>query len=311
MKRRNFVKLALSLALTVSVTAVSAAETVLRVGDQRGNARAVLEASGALADVPYKIEWHEFPNAAPLLEALSAGVLDAGSVGDAPLTFAAARGVKAKGIFATRYEGNGIITRKDAPYTGINDLVGKKVALVKGSAGHALLLTALRKANLKDDAVELVFLPPAEATLALNNGSVDAVSIWEPYISFATLKSDAKIIVDGKDFPILSYFIASEDAIANKREQLLDFVERNAKARAWGLDHPQEYSKIIAELVKIPDDVAFSKQTRERHSPQFINEDVRKLQQDTIDLYYSAGIIDKKLDARDLIDDSFSPKSAK
>ncbi|AYM84826.1 hypothetical protein AGR4C_pc30004 [Agrobacterium tumefaciens str. Kerr 14] len=136
-----------------------------------------------LKNVPYQVEWSEFPNAAPLREALAAGALDAGSVGDAPLTFAGARGVKAKAIFATKYEGNAIIVKTDAPYQGIKDLFGKKVAFVKGSAGHALILQSLKEAGLKEDAITPAFLPPAEATLALTNGSIDAVSFWEPYIS--------------------------------------------------------------------------------------------------------------------------------
>ena len=39
----------------------------LRVGDQRGNARAVLEASGALKGFEDRIAWSEFPAAAPLV----------------------------------------------------------------------------------------------------------------------------------------------------------------------------------------------------------------------------------------------------
>jgi ABC-type nitrate/sulfonate/bicarbonate transport system substrate-binding protein len=49
-----------------------------------------MEAAGVLKDVPYKIEWKEFAAAAPLLEALSAGAIETGLVGDAPFTFAAA-----------------------------------------------------------------------------------------------------------------------------------------------------------------------------------------------------------------------------
>ncbi len=69
----------------------------MRVGDQKGNAQAVMEAAGVLKDAPYKIEWKEFPAAAPLLEALGAGAIDAGLVGDAPFTFAAAADIPVKG----------------------------------------------------------------------------------------------------------------------------------------------------------------------------------------------------------------------
>ena len=69
----------------------------MRVGDQKGNSQAVMEAAGVLKDVPYKIEWKEFPAAAPLLEALGAGAIETGLVGDAPFTFAAAANVPVKG----------------------------------------------------------------------------------------------------------------------------------------------------------------------------------------------------------------------
>ena len=61
--------------LLLSAIASATAQTTLRVGDQKGNSQAVMEAAGVLKDVPYKIEWKEFPAAAPLLEALGAGAI--------------------------------------------------------------------------------------------------------------------------------------------------------------------------------------------------------------------------------------------
>ena len=71
-------------AITLSTAAASfAADTVvLRVGDQKGGNRSLLEISGYAKDLPYRIEWSEFPAAAPILEALNAGALDVGYTGD-------------------------------------------------------------------------------------------------------------------------------------------------------------------------------------------------------------------------------------
>ncbi|WP_295955993.1 ABC transporter substrate-binding protein [Rhodoferax sp.] len=205
----SFASRALGLGLLAfAATAALAQPVTLRVGDQRGNARAVMEAAGVLNNLPYTVEWSEFPNAAPLLEALRAEAIDAGSVGDAPLTFAAAAGLQAKAIFATAYEGNAIIVANAAPYKSIADLKGKRIAVVRGSSGHNLLLQVLAKAGLPPEAVTLAYLAPSEATLALTQGSVDAVVTWEPYVSFATLKSGARILVDGKAYPAVSYFVA-------------------------------------------------------------------------------------------------------
>src|SRR5580692_2782130 len=94
--------------LLLSAIASATAQTTLRVGDQKGNSQAVMEAAGVLKDVPYKIEWKEFAAAAPLLEALSAGAIETGLVGDAPFTFAAASGVPIKAIGTIRQSNEGL-----------------------------------------------------------------------------------------------------------------------------------------------------------------------------------------------------------
>src|SRR5437764_1369263 len=63
-------------------------DTALKIGDQKGGSQAVMEAAGVLKDLPYRVEWRQFPAAAPLLEALNAGAIDSGFAGDAPPPFA-------------------------------------------------------------------------------------------------------------------------------------------------------------------------------------------------------------------------------
>ncbi|WP_338505579.1 NtaA/DmoA family FMN-dependent monooxygenase [Erwinia aphidicola] len=218
MKSRYLLPVSLLLA---AVSSTSFAAT-LSVGDQRGNARAILEAAGELNNLPYTLDWHEFANAAPLLEAMRAGSIDAGSVGDAPLTFAVAAGLDAKGILATQYAGNAIIVKKGSAITTPQQLAGKRIATVKGSSGHNLALQVLERAGVAVKAVNFVFTTPAEATLVLDQGGVDAVSTWEPYVSFATQQSGAQIIADGKDYPALNYLVASNSAIAARRSELSD-----------------------------------------------------------------------------------------
>ena len=70
----------------------------LRIADQKGGMRSQLEAANALQNLSYDIKWAEFPAAAPLAEALNAGAVDAGIIGDAPLLFALANGAPVKAI---------------------------------------------------------------------------------------------------------------------------------------------------------------------------------------------------------------------
>ena len=136
--------------LLLSAIASAAAQTTLRVGDQKGNSQAVMEAAGVLKDVPYKIEWKEFAAAAPLLEALSAGAIETGLVGDAPFTFAAAANVPIKAIAAIRQSRDGlaVLVPGESRIQSFEDLKGKKVATGRGSIGHQLILAALELKRL-------------------------------------------------------------------------------------------------------------------------------------------------------------------
>src|SRR5437660_11939658 len=132
------IRLMLAGALLFGSAVLASAQTTLRVGDQKGNSQAVMEAAGVLKDVPYKIEWKEFPAAAPLLEALGAGAIETGLVGDAPFTFAAAANVPVKAIGAIRQsrEGLAILVPRESRIHGFEDLKGKKIATGRGSIGH-------------------------------------------------------------------------------------------------------------------------------------------------------------------------------
>ena len=44
----------------------TSSDPALKVGDQQLQTRGILEASGQLKDVPYQIEWFNFPAAQPL-----------------------------------------------------------------------------------------------------------------------------------------------------------------------------------------------------------------------------------------------------
>src|SRR5258708_12697318 len=162
--------------LLLSAIVSASAQTTLRVGDQKGNSQAVMEAAGVLKDVPYKIEWKEFPAAAPLLEALSAGAIETGLVGDAPFTFAAAANVPVKAIAAIRQsrEGLAILVPDQSAVRNFDDLRGKKIATGRASIGHHLLLAALESRACQASAVHIPFLPPPAAHPAHTQASLHA-----------------------------------------------------------------------------------------------------------------------------------------
>jgi sulfonate transport system substrate-binding protein len=296
-------------AASLAVAPAARAAEVLRIGDQRGNQRAVMEAADVLRDLPFRITWHEFPAAAPLIEAMNAGAIDAGVVGDAPFTFGFASGVRMRVIAARRstQKGLALLVRGDSPARTLEDLRGRRIATGRGSIGHFLVLLALRRQGWPADAVKLTFMLPADAKAALLSGSVDAWSTWEPYTSQLEVLEGARQIVNGEGLtPGQGFQIASEAAIATKRDQLADFITRLTAARSWANAHRDQYAEIWAKLMGFPVDVPrnwFARTTEE-----LVEIDARAIEdeQRVIDVYAEAGLLRNRIEAAAAFDASFN-----
>jgi len=295
--------------LLLGIAGHAFAQSTLRVGDQKGNARAVMEAAGVLKDVPYRIEWKEFAAAAPLLEALSAGAIETGLVGDAPFTFAAASNVPVKAIAAIRQsqEGLAILVPDQSPIRRFEELRGKKIATGRGSIGHQLILAALEAKGWTLNDVQIVFLAPSDAKIAYSQGSVDAWSTWEPYVSQEEVLFGSRRVMTAEGLTAgLSFQVASPQAIRDKREALQDFVRRLAAARAWSLGNAKGYAETWGKLMNIPASVSLNWLARAKIRLALIDDSVVADEQKTIDLYFRSGLISRKLDASDIADRSFA-----
>ncbi|HTI83640.1 MAG TPA: ABC transporter substrate-binding protein [Acetobacteraceae bacterium] len=285
------------------------AATTLRIGDQRGNMRAVLEAADALRGVPYDISWVEFPAAAPLIEAMNAEAIELGVVGDAPFTFGFAAGVPMRVIAARRstQQGLAIVVPGNSPAHTLADLEGKRIATGRGSIGHFLVLAALKHAGLPVDAVKLVFLLPADAKAALASGSVDAWSTWEPYTSQVEVIDGGRQIVNGVGIaPGQGFQIASLAAIASKHDQLADFLTRLTFARRWANAHVGRYAEIWAKLMNFPASVPQHWFARTSEEVVLIDDRAISDEQTVIDLYSGAGLLRTKFTAASAFDASFN-----
>ena len=293
----------------LSATASATAQTTLRVGDQKGNSQAVMEASGVLKDLPYKIEWKEFPAAAPLLEALGAGAIETGIVGDAPFTFAAAANVPVKAIGAIRQsrEGLAILVPRESPIHDFDGLKGKKIATGRGSIGHQLILAALESRGWSAGDVQIVFLAPSDAKVAYTQGSVDAWATWEPYVSQEEVLFQSRRLVTAEGLTSgISFEVASPNAIRDKRPELEDFLRRLTAARLWSLTNVSAYAETWGKLMNIPPAVPLNWLPRAKIQIAQIDDGVVADEQKTIDLYVRAGLIKQKLSAADILDRSFS-----
>ena len=293
----------------LATPALAQAAPVLRIGNQKGGLRSLIEASGVGRDLPYRIEWSEFPAAAPLLEALNAGALDLGYQGDLAFLTVAASGAPLRGIGIARPSpaGQGILVRDDR-IQSVADLRGKRIAGNRGGWGHYLIRAALKQAGIAPDAVTINFLPPTDALLAFRSGAVDAWAIWEPYISVEVQQFGARTLLDGRGLtPSIMFVSAHEKAIRDKRPQLADFLRRFAAGWEWARSHVPDYAHYNSELTRIPEAALRRAYKIEATAAAPLDEAVLREFQLAADQAVEFGLLRDRVDVRRMVELGFAP----
>lgn len=316
MRKLHFTRVAGALMLLALSGYTAAQERItLRIADQKGSMRSQLEAANALRDLPYEIKWAEFPAAAPLAEALNAGAVDAGIIGDAPLLFALANGVPVKAIAVDKSNpaGTAVLVSPDSALKSAADLKGKRIATGKGSIGHFVALKALEQAGISPKEVQWVFLGPVDAKVALLNGSVDAWATWEPYTTQLVKTAEGKILVSGKGLlPGNTFLAATDDALKDpqKRAALQDYLTRLAGAERWAYANLDSYGKTLGEIIRFPADIARAQFANRQSQWQPLDAQTVAQQQSTANFYLANGLIRAKLDVTPTFDNGFSVPAA-
>jgi sulfonate transport system substrate-binding protein len=294
------------------VSAADLAKVTLKVGDQKGGVKSLLTAANLLAGTPYKIEWATFTSGPPLLEAASAGAIDAGRVGNTPPIFAAAAKAKIKVVSVSRsnVEREAVLVPPDSPLTDVASLKGKTIGVAKGSSAHGQLLNTLHNNGLSTKDVKLSFLQPSEAYAAFTQHTIDAWAIWDPYTAQAQLEAHARVLADGRGASNgLSFLAASAAALGDpgRNSALRDFVVRVVKAQKWADTHRGEWAKTWAAETGLKIDVAQRAVDAGRDRPAALDDSVVQSEQQLADAFSDEKTLPGKVDFAAFVDRRFGP----
>ena len=143
---------------------------------------------------------------------------------------------------------------EQSPIKSFDDLRGKKIATGRGSIGHQLILAALEARGWKPNDVQIAFLAPSDAKVAYTQGSVDAWSTWEPYVSQEEVLFKSRRVITGE---------ASRPALAfrspRRRPSGTSAPSSRISCAAWrrrGHGPPgnvSSYAETWGKLMNIPD----------------------------------------------------------
>ncbi|GAA3802974.1 ABC transporter substrate-binding protein [Sphaerisporangium flaviroseum] len=287
------------------------AEVTLRIGDQKAGSQVLLTAAGELGKLPYKVTWAQFTSGPPLLEAVNAGGVDLGGVGNTPPIFAAAARSKIAVVAAERQSvaGSAIVVPSGSTLTSPAALKGRRVAVAKGSSAHYHLLAVLKKENLTFKDITVNYLQPADALAAFSAGQIDAWAIWDPYTSQALLRNNAKVLVNGKDYVNgYAFQVAGQAALADtaKAEAIRDYLSRLQRAKLWANTHQAEWARVWAKETGLPIEVTTAAAANRTTTPVPIDEALIASEQEMADAFTAEGLIPGKVAFADFADRRFN-----
>ena len=278
----------------------------LRIGYQKWGTFSILKASGKLAKAfepkGVRLEWIEFPAGPPLLEALNAGSLDLGHSGDSPPLFAQAADIPFVYFAASSAspQSSAILVKLESDIRKPADLLGRRIGFAKGTSAHTMVLRLLEKNGLPFSGIVPVYLSPADGRAALEAGSIDAWSIWDPYLAAAEQAGGYRALstgegyVDGRE-----YYFASRQVAERRPHRLQEFLTEMKLVKSWAKQRPDEVNRYLAAETGLPlQAVALAESRRNRYDTQAVTGDLIASQQSLADRYLELGLLPRRIDVK-------------
>lgn len=281
----------------------------ITIGYQKGGVLYVAKARGevekrlALKGVA-PLKWVEFPSGPPLIEAMRAGAIDLGVVGDTPVAYAQASGSGIRYVAAQSFPSavtGGLIVPKGSPIRTAADLKGKRLAFTKGSASELSAVIALKKYGLTLKDLTPVYLTPGDAMTAFTNGSIDAWITWDPYRTLAEDRVGAREVeIDRAGLAATVFYIARGKFVEEHPQVLTATLDGLRDEAAWARAHLDEVGRLTAAATRIPAPLQKKMLDRYKGEAFAVNAvtpaDIAN-QQRVVDYLTGAGVLDRKLDA--------------
>jgi NitT/TauT family transport system substrate-binding protein len=226
------------------------------------------------------------------------------------------QGVPVKICYLGHRDGSTLVVRKDLPARDLRDLRGKSFAIPSKYSNQYLVLRKLMlDQGVALEEINFVELPPPDMPGALAAKAIDAYFVGEPHAAKAEMDGSGRVLYHAKDiWPhfISCVLVVHEDLIRQKPEVVKDLVRGIAESGEWAEQHRGEAAKLVSPyfrqdekllryvLTQPPDRVSYRMLTP-------TDEELQKIH----DMAVEAGILEKPISMRDLVDRQFIPDDIK
>jgi NitT/TauT family transport system substrate-binding protein len=268
------------------------------------------------ASATTRFESQRFTDFPTIVESIKAGRLEATFM-IAPLAMKLReQGVPVKILYLGHRDGSTVMVQKDSPAKSLRDLRGKVFAIPSKYSNQNLVIHKLMEdQGVKPDEIRFVEMPPPDMPGALAAKAIDAYFIGEPHAARAELDGSGRVLYHAKDiWPhfISCVLVVHEKLIKERPAMMKDLVRGIAESGEWAETHRLEAAKVAAPYFRQDEKVVryVLTQPPDRVSYRMLtptDEEMQKIH----DMALKAGILEKPIDMKDLIDRSFIPAEIK
>ena len=257
------------------------------------------------------VKWTSFAAGPPMNESFAAGQQDIGFLGDTPAIISKAAGIDTRiiGITSSGPKTLAVIVPADSKVRSPKDLKGKRVAVVKGSYAHHLLVLVLRKGGLTTNDIEFINLSQADIATAIVNGNVDAAAVWEPLISRLESQGAARVLSDGSGIKKgVLVIVSTNDFAAKHRDQVKALLRAYDRGARFIRANPKEAARLVAGDVKLTPSLLLKVFPKFDYHPAVKTDDVQELKKSEA-FMRSAGLIRVPVDIDKFVDAGLARES--
>jgi sulfonate transport system substrate-binding protein len=279
----------------------------IRIGYQKNGILVVARQQAVLekhfAPVGITVSWVDFPSGPPMLEAINAGSVDFGQVGDTPPIFAQAAGARIVYVAGQPItNGQGILVKPDSAIRTLADLKGKRVGFTKGSSAHNVVVMALDKAGLQYSDITPVYLSPPDGAAAFARDSVDAWAVWDPFFAIGEVRGGGRVLVNASDIgKTNSFYIANRDFAARAPQLVSAINDVLAKTAAWAEAHRDQVGRVLADVTGVDLDIQTLAAQRSSFAIGKVTDDIVATQQAVADRFFRIGLIPRQIVVREAV----------
>ena len=239
------------------------------------------------------LKWASFAAGPPINESFAAGQQDFGFLGDTPAIIGKSAGINTRivGLTSSGPKSLAVVAATKSGIKSPKDLKGKKVAVVKGSYAHHLLVLVLQKGGLTVNDIELINLSQADIATSIVNGNIDAAAIWEPLITKLESQGAIRLVADGTGIKKgVLVIIAAHDFVSKKREQTKAVLRAYQRGAQYIKSNPREAAQLIAADVNLPAETLVKVFTKFDYHPAIQADDIEELKKSEV-FMRSVGLI--------------------